>query len=330
LLFKDHTIESRQDEHHASSAERTKHPILDEPTEIILRKLREVDPVMANRWHPNDRRKIQRSLEIYLDTGKRASETYKERLMEQSSSKAGLRFPTLMLWPHCEREAHKARLDHRVDRMVDNGLLDEVAQLMILRNTQQNAGEIVDLTKGIWQAIGFRQFEPYQQALAFSTTERKELEKLKKSAIEQTQAATRRYAASQLKWIRVKLLNALMRADALQNLFVLDSTDLGAWEASVIEPAAQLMNDFLESKELPNAETISPLAAELLSPSKEDLTHSPESWGVQTCEVCGTKAATPQLWKMHIQSRGHRTKLSKKKARETTTIVAVTPATSTR
>jgi tRNA dimethylallyltransferase len=39
-------------------------PILQEPTSVIMAKLKEVDPIMAGRWHPNDRRKIQRSLEI--------------------------------------------------------------------------------------------------------------------------------------------------------------------------------------------------------------------------------------------------------------------------
>ncbi|KAK5057159.1 tRNA dimethylallyltransferase, mitochondrial, partial [Cryomyces antarcticus] len=54
-------------------------PVLEESTEKMLEKLHEVDPIMANRWHPNDRRKIQRSLEIYLETGKKASDIYEEQ-----------------------------------------------------------------------------------------------------------------------------------------------------------------------------------------------------------------------------------------------------------
>jgi tRNA dimethylallyltransferase len=323
LLFKDHTIESEQNDQTTLPNDYTKHPILGESTEIILTKLRDVDPVMANRWHPNDRRKIQRSLQIYLETGKPASETYMARLQEESSGDVAMRFPVLMLWPHCEREAHKVRLDRRVDRMLDSGLLDEVAQLMNIRKAKHDSGETVDYTKGIWQAIGFRQFEPYQQALTSRVIEQKELDRLKKAAVEQTQASTRRYAASQLKWIRIKLLNALVRANAMPNLFVLDGTDLNCWNSSVIEPALQITQKFLDCKELPDPKMMSPLAAELLAPPKEDLTYSPENWGVQTCEVCGTKAATPQLWKMHLQSRGHKIKVSKKKAWETKVAVPV-------
>ncbi|KAI5277644.1 hypothetical protein KEM54_004933, partial [Ascosphaera aggregata] len=56
----------------AAAQERFK--ILDKSDQEILEKLREVDPVMASRWHPNEDRKIRRSLEIYLQTGRRASE----------------------------------------------------------------------------------------------------------------------------------------------------------------------------------------------------------------------------------------------------------------
>ncbi|KAJ8607881.1 hypothetical protein MRB53_039977 [Persea americana] len=54
-------------------------PELERPTEELLEELKRVDPVMAERWHPNDRRKIQRSLQIYLKTGRKASDLYAEQ-----------------------------------------------------------------------------------------------------------------------------------------------------------------------------------------------------------------------------------------------------------
>lgn len=322
LLFKDHTLESHGTDPRPPTPPFDDFPILEESTEVILEKLREVDPVMANRWHPNDRRKIQRSLQIYLRTGQQASERYLGRLKDVNSQNQEMRFPTLLLWPHCEREDHKLRLDRRVSRMLEQGLLDEVAQLMALRKTGQEGSDDIDFTKGVWQAIGFRQFEPYQKAINHATVDETQLDKLKISAVEQTQASTRRYANSQLKWIRVKLLNALVRANALQNLFILDGTDLDSWKSSVIEPSIMLTEQFLGNEPLPEPISIYPAAAELLSATKEDLTHSPESWGVQTCDVCGTKAATPQLWKQHLDSRGHRIRTSKKKAQERKDLVA--------
>jgi len=60
-------------------------PILDASTEETLEKLREVDPRMADRWHPKDTRHIRRSLEIYLTTGKQASQIYDEQKQKKKS-----------------------------------------------------------------------------------------------------------------------------------------------------------------------------------------------------------------------------------------------------
>ena len=113
-----------------------KFPILDGPTETMIERLREVDPVMADRWHPNDRRKIRRSLEIFLLTGKRASDVYAEQLEIKSSNRkmeSAEEGPsqsisdTLLFWVHSDSEVLKNRLDNRVDKMVKAGLLDEVS-----------------------------------------------------------------------------------------------------------------------------------------------------------------------------------------------------------
>ena len=44
-----------------------KWPILDAEPEVVLQKLWEVDPIMAERWHPKDTRKIRRSLRCRHD-----------------------------------------------------------------------------------------------------------------------------------------------------------------------------------------------------------------------------------------------------------------------
>lgn len=48
-------------------------------TQELLTRLQKVDPIMANRWHPSDRRKIIRSLQIYYQTGRPQSEIIKEQ-----------------------------------------------------------------------------------------------------------------------------------------------------------------------------------------------------------------------------------------------------------
>lgn len=86
---------------------------------------------MAGRWHPNDRRKIQRSLEIYLKTGKPASQVYDEKRLKQEvepeadreeENRAGFRYPTLVFWVHAAKDVLCTRLDSRVDKMIQKGL----------------------------------------------------------------------------------------------------------------------------------------------------------------------------------------------------------------
>ncbi|KKZ66048.1 hypothetical protein EMCG_08219 [[Emmonsia] crescens] len=173
-------------------------PILNGPPEMILQKLREVDPVMAGRWHPNDTRRIYRSLEIYLQTGRPASEIYQEqqRLKDAASTshkpslqdladvenstttnlspvnaEAGhLRFPTLLFWVHTKDEELTRRLSQRVDSMAEQGLVAEAESLFNYLNEKKAQGVDIDRTRGVWVSIGFKELEPYFRALSSSTS----------------------------------------------------------------------------------------------------------------------------------------------------------------
>lgn len=301
-------------------------PILDEPTSVILEKLREVDPVMANRWHPNESRKIQRSLEIYLRTGKPASQVYDEqrikREIEQgvagghgAESSTGLRFPTLLFWVHANKEVLYPRLDGRVDKMLAKGLLAEVDELTRFRTDYETrTGTEVDQSRGIWVSIGYKEFLSYQSALANSAVAATDLDKQKIAAIEKTQAATRQYANRQARWIRIKLLNALFGAGYKSNMFLLDGSDLSKWDEHVTQPAATITSNFLEGKSLPDPATLSGAAAENLEPKRNyDLGQRPDLWQKKVCETCGTVSITENDWKLHGQSRAHRRAVGIKK-----------------
>ncbi|KAL2374071.1 tRNA dimethylallyltransferase [Blastomyces gilchristii SLH14081] len=166
-------------------------PILNAAPEVILQKLREVDPVMASRWHPNDTRRIYRSLEIYLQTGRPASEIYQEQqklkdaanipqeladventATDISPAFAGaghLRFPTLLFWVHTEDQELTRRLSRRVDNMAEQGLVAEAESLFNYLNEKRAQGVEIDRTRGVWVSIGFKELEPYFRALPPST-----------------------------------------------------------------------------------------------------------------------------------------------------------------
>jgi tRNA dimethylallyltransferase len=293
--------------------------ILDEPTDVILAKLKEIDPVMADRWHPNERRKIQRSLEIYLKTGRPASQIYDEQRLrkehlpdlsdaESGDNNTGMRFPTLVFWVYANKDVLYSRLDGRVDKMLANGLLQEVETLAQFKDEHESStGSVMDQSRGIWVSIGYKEFVKYQEALANPELSTDDLEKLRSEGIEKTQAATRQYANRQLKWIRIKLLNALIGAGQQNNVFLVDGTDLSKWQDNVVSPALQITEQFLSGQELPDPSSLSETAAEMLTPKRSyDLGQRPDLWQKRVCDTCGTVAVTENDWTLHVKSRAHR------------------------
>lgn len=328
LLFQDRLAESDGEGEGEEAGEfvenmADKWPILNEPSEVLLEELKKVDPVMAERWHPNDRRKIQRSLEIYLKTGKKASDIYAEqRARKQGSEEVDdkkdkdMRFSTLLFWVHTEAESLKSRLDARVEKMVEQGLLDEVNTLDAFARDQAQHGEPADESRGIWVSIGYKEFKDYSIALREDPTNDQRLAKLKTEAIEKTQVATRRYSKSQIKWIRIKLVNALAGAGASKNLYLLDSSDATQFDETVARPALELTDQFLQAQEMPSPASMSPVAAELLVPKREDFSTVPEQWSKQVCEACNVTCVTPEQWQQHTRSKTHKKLVAKQKKAE--------------
>lgn len=291
------------------------HPILQGDTASILAKLREVDPVMADRWHPNDRRKIQRSLEIYLQTGKTASATYEEQQKARETAKVanvdgnalgGLQYPTLLLWLHCDNTILRTRLDERVDKMLTAGLLDEVAELESAHQRQVDSGDNVDPTRGIWVSIGYKEFQDYRKACAEGQTNDRDLQKSKQQAIEATQAATRQYARRQVRWIRIKLLNAMRALENAGALYLLDGSDVDRWDDNVLLVAEDLLKAFLDGADMMDPTSLSTAAAENLTPHRHDMSQRPDLWQRRECEACNAVFVTESSWEKHMKSKGHR------------------------
>lgn len=92
--------------------------------------------------------------------------------------------------------------------MIDTGLFDEIKDLrnhVVQGKIKMPGIELEKYQRGLWQAIGYKEFDPYFEALE-GGKDAAELEKIKSECTERMKAATRRYAKSQIKWIRNKLL----------------------------------------------------------------------------------------------------------------------------
>ena len=145
--------------------------------EPIIAQLRQVDPESAAQLHPSDEKRILRALEVYLETGKTITahnEETKKRPPRYDAVWIGLRFE--------DREDMKALIDRRVDKMVEEGLLEEVRGLL-------SSGISREATA--LQAIGYKEFLGVADGTA--TVE---------EAVAEVKLRSRQYAKRQLTWLR--------------------------------------------------------------------------------------------------------------------------------
>ncbi|MDG2011898.1 MAG: tRNA (adenosine(37)-N6)-dimethylallyltransferase MiaA [Pirellulaceae bacterium] len=108
----------------------------------LHKRLAQVDPISAQKLHPNDKRRIIRALEVYRTTGQPISHLQNE--FETAHSPEDCKVFTLR---HPRSVLHQ-RIQDRVDWMFDNGFVTEVENLL------QQYGE---LGKTASQAVGYRE-----------------------------------------------------------------------------------------------------------------------------------------------------------------------------
>lgn len=146
--------------------------------QALHQRLAKVDPISAERIHPNDQKKIIRAIEVYERTGRPLSEVYSE------DPEPTDRYRCLMFGLTCDREELYRRVEERCDRMINSGLLKEVQELL-------DAGYSPDLQA--MQAIGYKEFAAFLRGeVSFP------------EAVETFKRNTRRYVKRQLTWFRTE------------------------------------------------------------------------------------------------------------------------------
>ncbi len=144
--------------------------------EYIHSELRKVDAESADRIHVNDTKRIIRALEVYYETGKPM--TYYYNKFRQPNPRFNIAYIGLKM----SRKRLYDRINKRVDIMINNGLIDEVKEIIEM-------GYSRDLTS--LKAIGYKEIIKYIDG-EYSLNEAKKI--LKRN--------TRRFAKRQLTWFR--------------------------------------------------------------------------------------------------------------------------------
>ncbi len=138
---------------------------------FIYEHLKNVDPISAEKINRNDVKRLIRAIEIYETTGKPKSEV--ASALEKSE------YDVLMLVITKDREELYKKINTRVDKMFEHGLIDEVKSFIQYENCQS------------MQAIGYKEVVKY---LKNETSLNEAIEEVKKNS--------RNYAKRQMTFFR--------------------------------------------------------------------------------------------------------------------------------
>lgn len=143
--------------------------------EYIHNKLRKIDPDLAGRIHPNNIRRIIRAIEVYHGTGKRIGDFSKDIVISDE-------YEFFLVGLTRNREELYDRINIRVNIMIEQGLIEEVKNLLSL-------GYSKDLVS--FKGLGYKEIVGYLEG-EYDLNE----------AIRILKRNTRRYAKRQLTWFR--------------------------------------------------------------------------------------------------------------------------------
>ncbi len=147
-----------------------------ESTAALHEQLARIDPAAAERIHPNDARRIIRAMEVYELTGKPISSFQRQFGAETTLGDwtiIGLRR---------SKAAESSRINSRVKKMIDQGLVDEVKSLL---------AEDKPLSKQASCAIGYAEIINHLKG-----------HKTLDEAFERIKINTRRFAKAQRTWFK--------------------------------------------------------------------------------------------------------------------------------
>lgn len=140
----------------------------------LYEELVRLDPEAALKIHPNNKKRVLRALEYCIVTG--------EKFSLQSPVSAPRYDSLLLCIAYRDRQLLYDRINRRVDRMLESGLIEEARDFFSRFGTSSGTAA---------QAIGYKELLPYFTGEASLET-----------AAEAIKRETRRYAKRQLTWFR--------------------------------------------------------------------------------------------------------------------------------
>ena len=146
-----------------------------EGLEVLYDKAKKIDEVAIQKISKNDKKRIMRILEIYKATGKTKTQ------QEEESRKKEVKYDFKIFAINMDRTLLYERINRRVDLMIQNGLIEEVENIIKKYSEFPTA----------MQGLGYKEVVEYLNNNCS-----------KEEMIENIKMQTRRYAKRQLTWFR--------------------------------------------------------------------------------------------------------------------------------
>ncbi|XP_010093202.2 tRNA dimethylallyltransferase 2 isoform X1 [Morus notabilis] len=293
--------------------------------------LKSIDPIAANRIHPNNHRKINQYLSLYARSGILPSELLQGKAVENWGKVDNFRYNCCFICMDASLPVLDQYVEQRVDCMVDAGLLNEVYDIF-------NVG--TDYTQGLLQAIGVREFQKFLRDYIAKDGCNHEIHStdasvtlksvdtgdnilkenmrvmlkspydckpkiLLKEAIDKVKLNTRRLIRRQRR--RIIRLQKLFGWD----IHFMDATESilsksdDIWAEQVVEPATKIVRSFLDQEvsSMPGKEAPNDTRTKLLERGL---------WTQYICKACGDRVLRgAHEWEQHKQGRSHRRRILK-------------------
>ncbi|CCW59613.1 unnamed protein product [Phytomonas sp. EM1] len=249
--------------------------------------LNRIDPQIASRYHPNDKRRLRRLIAIHRKTKKLPSEIY-------SSKNVELRFPkertfVLCLW--LPRDQLYESLNARVDAMISKGLLSEVMEFQ-----KRNEGN--NRQTSIMETIGLKEF---RDLFIHGDVLNEEFQGLVQSGIDQVKSNTRRYARQQERWLlnRFQTLLVYLKDDFISHHFMkIDSSQIKHSEDIVALVHALFAG---KAEKLFFSDCLHNITIEPKRPVSQEV-----------CNICNTVVYGRGQMELHILSKHHRSAVKRR------------------
>lgn len=142
--------------------------------EVLYNRAKEIDPEAMEKVSANDKKKITRVLEIYNATGRNKTELEKK-------SRKEVPYNYLIFGINMERSILYDRINKRVDIMLEQGLIEEVKNLINKYSNMPTA----------MQGLGYKEVKEFLDGNIS-----------KEEMIEKIKMETRRYAKRQITWFK--------------------------------------------------------------------------------------------------------------------------------